>query len=85
MSYQTLIQIADDLKQIIDNFWKLELTEQEMISAIEVIFSDANNRGLMMRGLNFKAGFERKLGKKRIDEIKRALIIIDSNLYQNLL
>ena len=35
-----------------------------------------------MRGPNFKAGFERKMGKKRIEEIKNVLIKIDKELYK---
>ncbi len=37
-----------------------------------------------MRGPNFKAGFERKLGKKRIEEIKKILIKINKELYKGL-
>ena len=48
------------------------------------IFSDTLNRGLVMRGPNFKAGFERKLGKKRIEEIKKILIKINKELYKGL-
>lgn len=77
-------QVAGKVKQEVDNYWRLEISEEKLISEISSVFSDTVNRGLVMRGPNFKAGFERKLGKKRIEEIKRILIKIDKELYQGL-
>lgn len=85
MSYKTMAEISDVLKKLVDDYWKLEVTEKQLIHEISNIFSDTTNRGLVMRGLNFKAGFERKLGKKRINEIVNALIKIDSELYKGLI
>lgn len=84
MPYQTMNQMADDLKQLIDSFWKLELSEQQFITKMSATFSNTTNRGLAMRGLSFKAGFERALGKKRIEEIKKTLVKIDGDLYKGL-
>lgn len=82
--YTTLKDVAEELKRLIDNFWKLELNEEQLRKKLSLIFSDANNRQLMMRGLKFKAGFERILGKKRIDELKNQLVAIDPVLYKGL-
>lgn len=82
MSYQTVIEISEILKELVDKYWKLELTEDQLLKEVSYIFSDATNRGLIMRGPNFKAGFERKMGKKRIEEIKNVLIKIDKDLYK---
>lgn len=38
----------------------------------------------MMRGPAFKAGFKRKLGKKRIEELAGVLLSIDAQLYDGL-
>lgn len=50
-----------------------------------MFFSNTDNRGLIMRGFTFKAGFERILGKKRLEEVKKALIKVDKDLYSGLL
>ena len=85
MTYQTINQISEKLKQLVDDYWKLELSEEQLKSELSQIFSDTANRGLVMRGPRFKAGFERKLGKKRIEEIKKNLIKIDKELYRGLI
>lgn len=85
MTYQTINQISEKLKQLIDDYWKLELSEEQLKNELSQIFSDTTNRGLVMRGPSFKAGFERKLGKKRIEEIKKLLIKIDKELYKGLI
>lgn len=84
MSYKNMNHLAEDIKQLIDNYWKLEMSEAKIITEVSYIFSDTVNRGLIMRGLCFKAGFERKLGKKRIEEIKRILVKVDKELYEGL-
>lgn len=85
MTYQTINQISEKLKQLVDDYWKLELSEEQLKNELSQIFSDTANRGLVMRGPSFKAGFERKLGKKRIEEIKKILIKIDKELYRGLI
>ncbi len=85
MSYQTINEIAEELKNLVDKYWKLELSEEQLINDVSCIFSDTTNRGLIMRGPSFKAGFERKMGKKRIEEIKMILIKIDRELYKGLI
>ena len=82
MSYQTINEIAETLKNLVDKYWKLELTEDQLLQEVSCIFSDTINRGVVMRGPNFKPGFERKMGKKRIEEIKNVLIKIDRELYK---
>jgi uncharacterized protein (TIGR04540 family) len=84
LEFKTMDQVAEKIKQEVDDYWKLEISEEKLISEISSIFSDTLNRGLVMRGPNFKAGFERKLGKKRIEEIKKILIKINKELYKGL-
>ena len=48
-------QVAEKIKQEVDDYWKLEISEEKLISEISSIFSDTLNRGLVMRGPNFKA------------------------------
>lgn len=81
MKFNTMDQVAEELKKQIDCYWKLDISEESLISEISNIFSNTENRGLVMRGPKFKAGFERKLGKKRIEELKRVLIKINRELY----
>lgn len=84
MKFNTMDQVAEKLKNEIDSYWKLDISEEKLILETSNIFSDTENRGLTMRGPKFKAGFERKLGKKRIEELKRVLIKIDGELYKAL-
>lgn len=85
MSFQTMSEIAEKIKKLVDDYWKLELSEEQLLKELSTIFSDTSNRGLIMRGPKFKAGFERKLGKKRIEEIKKSLVKIDGELYKGLI
>ncbi len=82
--YSTTEQLAQEVKNLIDSYWKLVILEDEFIKEISDIFMNIANRGLAMRGLSFKAGFERKLGKKRIDELVKALLKIDNDLFKGL-
>lgn len=84
MVYQTMNQLADDLKKLVDCYWRLDISEENLSEEVSRVFSDTSNRGLIMRGPSFKAGFERKMGKKRIEEIKKVLIKIDRELYRGL-
>lgn len=84
MENKTMNQLADELKQLIDDYWRLDISEKNLCEQVSTIFSDTCNRGLIMRGPRFKAGFERKLGKKRIEEMKKILIKLDGELYKGL-
>lgn len=84
MQYQTANDMAEDVKKIIDDYWKLELSESDFLSSISNIFLNSENRGLAIRGLQFKAGFERKVGKKRLAEIKRVLKKENHELFHDL-
>ena len=84
MLYKNMNQMAQDIKFLIDRYWKLDLTGAELNQQISLIFSYTENRGLAMRGPAFKAGFERKLGKKRIEELSGVLLSIDAQLYHRL-
>lgn len=68
MSYQTANKMAEDA----------------FSATLLDIFSNSGSRGLAMRGLKFKAEFERKVGKKRLMEIKRVLVKVNRELFQYL-
>lgn len=85
MLFNNMNEMTGKIKSLIDDYWKLEITEKKYVSEISKIFSETSNRGLVMRGCAFKAGFERILGKKRIDELKKTLIKIDKDLYCGLI
>ena len=85
MSFQTMNEAAEKLKSLVDDYWKLKVSEKEFIHEISDVFSNNDNRVLIMRGFSFKAGFERILGKKRLEEVKKALIKVDKDLYSGLL
>ena len=81
MSFQTMNEAAEKLKSLVDDYWKLKVSEKEFIHEISDVFSNTDNRGL----ITFKAVFERILGKKRLEEVKKALIKVDKDLYSGLL
>lgn len=58
MSFQTMNEAAEKLKSLVDDYWKLKVSEKEFIHEISDVFSNTDNRGLIMRGFTFKAGFE---------------------------
>ncbi len=85
MSYSNVKEISEKMKALVDDYWKLGITETEFTKEISIVFSNTDNRGLVMRGYDFKPSFVRVLGKNRIEEIKKALIKIDKDLYGGLL
>lgn len=84
MEYKTMSEVAEKLKKIIDGYWRLDISEKKLIAEIAEIFNNTDNRGLVMRGPKFKAGFERKLGKKRIEELIKVLKKVDNGLFRAL-
>ncbi len=84
MNYKTMSEVAEKLKKIIDGYWRLDISEKKLIAEIAEIFNNTDNRGLVMRGPKFKAGFERKLGKKRIEELIKVLKKVDNGLFKAL-
>lgn len=80
--YSTVNELSKYVKDVIDSHWRLETTEEEMISSISEIFLDVHNRELAFRGNSFSATFERKLGVKRTSLLKELLTRIDSKKYR---
>lgn len=63
MSFQTMNEVAEKQKTLVDDYLKLKVSEKEFIDEISNIFCNTDNRGLIMRGFSFKVGFECILGK----------------------
>ena len=80
--YKTINELSVYVKEIIDSHWRLEMTEDEMISNITTVFSEIHNRELAFRGRAFAPTFERKLGIKRTSLLKTVLTKIDSEKYK---
>lgn len=45
MLYKNMNQMAQDIKILIDRYWKLEITGAELKQQISLIFSYTENRG----------------------------------------
>ena len=71
------------VKNIIDNYWKKEMDEKQLFIEIERVFSIPDNRVYFIRGSAFTPVANTKLGKNRINELKRILLLIDSVKYYN--
>ena len=84
MRYLTTNEFAKTIKQIIDDYWKLILSKEQMFDKVTTLFADADNRGLALRGARFSTTFAKVLGKKRIAILKETLMVIDPVLYNEL-
>lgn len=84
MHYLTTNEFAKAIKQVIDDYWKLILSKEQMFDKIAILFANADNRGLALRGTKFSTTFAKVLGKKRIAILKETLIEIDPVLYNEL-
>ena len=56
MTFQKMNEVAEKLKSLVDDYWKLKISEKEFIDEISAVFNSTNNRHLIMRGFSFKAG-----------------------------
>lgn len=84
MNYKTAVAFAKDIKRLIDNYWKLVVSKEQLIESIAILFSNTGNRGLALRGSTFSASFAKILGKKRLLVLKEILKAIDAELYNEL-
>lgn len=84
MNYKTAVAFAKDIKRLIDNYWKLVVSKEQLIESIAILFSNTENRGLALRGSTFSASFAKILGKKRLLVLKEILKAIDAELYNEL-
>ena len=62
MNYKTAVAFAKDIKRLIDNYWKLDVSKEKLIESIAILFSNTENRGLALRGSTFSASFAKILG-----------------------
>ena len=85
MNYTTTLAFANEVKSIIDDYWKLIISNEQLVKRIKILFCDVDNRGLALRGTAFTTSFSKVLGKKRIAVIKETLKSIDAKLYNNLM
>lgn len=84
MEIKTVNDMAQYIKPVIDKYWSKEVSRNDTLAEIENLFKIPKNRGIAMRGNKFTPSFERKLGKKRIEELKNFLSEIDKELYGDL-
>lgn len=84
MEYRTVNDLTEYLKHVIDNYWNLEVSRNHTLEIVKRLFSYQKNRGIAMRGDKFTPSFERKLGKKRLLELRVFLKEIDAKLYNDL-
>ncbi len=84
MNYETTVELAQDIKAAIDDYWKLILSKEQMMNKVKLWFENTDNRGLALRGNSFSASFVKVLGKKRLATLKETLKAIDAELYGEL-
>lgn len=75
--YNTVNELATEIKTIIDAHWRLEKSKENFVEEIEEIFAEPKHCGIALRGMMFSATFEQRLGKKRTQFLKVLLNQID--------
>lgn len=63
-------KVAKKIKEIIDKYWKGQITEAEAREILLKIISDPDNRVRVKRGENYTGVFKNVMGKRRIEEFE---------------
>lgn len=84
MNYKTAVAFAREVRQVIDDYWKLVASKEDLIDRVTILFANTENRGLALRGSTFSTTFSKVLGKKRLSVLKETLKVIDAGLYNEL-
>ena len=80
--YNTVNELAEVVKRIIDAHWRLEKSKEELMNDLREIFAEPKYCGIALRGMAFSATFEQRLGKKRTRFLKEVLNQIDSQKFR---
>lgn len=80
--YNTVSELAQGVKTIIDAHWRLEKNKEDLDREIKEIFEEPKHCGIALRGMAFSATFEQRLGKKRTQFLKDVLNQIDSQKFR---
>lgn len=84
MNYKTAVAFAREVRKVIDDYWKLVSSKEDLIDKVTILFANTENRGLALRGSTFSTTFSKVLGKKRLSVLKETLKVIDAGLYNEL-
>ncbi len=84
MNYKTAVAFAREVRKVIDDYWKLVASKEDLIDKVTILFANTENRGLALRGSTFSTTFSKVLGKKRLSVLKETLKVIDAGLYNEL-
>lgn len=84
MNYKTAVAFAREVRKVIDDYWKLVASKEDLIDKVTILFANTENRGLALRGSTFSTTFSKVLGKKCLSVLKETLKVIDAGLYNEL-
>lgn len=84
MNYKTAVAFAREVRKVIDDYWKLVASKEDLIDKVTILFANTENRGFALRGSTFSTTFSKVLGKKRLSVLKETLKVIDAGLYNEL-
>ena len=73
MFYRTQRDLATALNQLVDAYWKEEITEQKLILGIKELH--ANNQGKLIKDNDFTKVVQQTCGKRRLIIVERVLKI----------
>lgn len=80
--YNTVNELTQAIKTIIDAHWRLEKSEEDLVKEITGIFGESKHCAIALRGKSFSATFEQRLGKKRTKFLKDVLNQIDPQKFR---
>jgi len=83
--YSSVSEITSAIKTKTEDFLSLSITFDEYQSYIREVTKHKRNRALVFNGNDkYAASFEKGMGKKRLLELKKALVSIDPYLFSDL-
>lgn len=71
MFYKTQREVAEVINQIIDGYWKDEISEENMIDNIKLLYE--NNDSKLIKDEDFTTILKQQCGKRRLEVVEKVL------------
>lgn len=72
--YKNVMDISVYVKDIIDKYWRKDLSQQAASQKLKTLFAEPENRALVFRGDDYSSAFKSKLGKRRFADFEKLLM-----------
>lgn len=71
MFYKTQREVAEVINQIIDGYWKDEISEENMIDNIKLLYE--NNDSKLIKDEDFTTILKQQCGKRRLEVVEKVI------------